>query len=156
MIPIDLSSADVAGYHIFYFLLIIKALYLIGYNYFQSSVKARVRLFKILKLIIFFLFLVLYISWIVIAIKHYYRDDFNDFKFNRVYWKVITLIAILVILSIIFFVLNPTLTKGIRFLKKKDRNEVKYQSIFKKVRNCMVVLIFIDIVMVLFLNRVVS
>lgn len=156
MIPLDLFNADVAGYQVFYFLLIVKSLYLIFYNYFQSSVNSRVMLFKILRYITFFLFLVLYSTWIVIAVKQYFHDDYNDFKFNRVYWKVVTLFVVAVILSIIFFIMNPTISKGLRFLKKKDRNEVKYQTIFKKIRTCLVVLICIDIVMLVFLNRVVS
>jgi hypothetical protein len=156
MIPIDLYNADVAGYQIFYFLLITKALYLIFYNYFQSSVKSRIRMFKVLKLLSYFLFIVLYLLWIYIAVNQYFHNDFNDFKFNRVYWKVVTMFVVLVILSILIFVLLPTLSKGIRFLKKKDKNEVKYQTIFKKIRTCLIVLIYIDVVMLLFLNRVVS
>ncbi len=156
MIPIDLQNADVAGYQVFYFLLIVKALYLICYNYFQSSVKFRVRLFKTLKFLYFFVFIPLYLLWIGIAVRQYFNVDYGDFKLNRVYWKAVTLFAVLLILAMLLFMVNPTVTKGIKFLKKKDRNEVKYQSIFKKIRTYLIVLIFVDIVMLLFLNRVVS
>ena len=154
MFPFDLNNADLAGYQVFYFLLIVKAVYLIFFNYFQSSVKFRIRLFRVLKFLCFFLFIPLYIFWIFVGTKQYIEHDVQKFLLERVYWKAVTLFMILVIIAIIFFFLNPTLSKGIKFLKKKDRNEVKYQSIFKKTRTYFILLMFIDIAMVLFLNRI--
>lgn len=156
MNPIDLQNADVAGYQIFYFLLIVKALYLICYNYFQSSVIFRVRLFKALKIIYWFIITPLYILWLFIAVRQYIEHDLEKFLLDRVYWKVVTAFAILVIMAIIIFIINKNVVKGTKFLKKKDRNEVKYQTIFKKIRSGLIVLLFIDIAMLLFLNRVVS
>ena len=156
MIPIDLFNADVAGYQIFYALLIIKSLYLIGYNHFQSSVKHRVLLFKALRILYIFVVLPLYALLIFILVRQYFHDDYKDFKFSRVYWKAATLFMVLVITAIILFILSPTVRKAIKFLKKNDRNEVKYQQIFKKTRSTLIVLIIIDILMLLFLNRVVS
>ena len=156
MIPFDLYNADVAGYQFFYFLLIVKALYLILYNYYQSKIKFRVRLFKLIRIIYFFVIIPLYLLWIGIAVRQYFNEDYNDFKINRIYWKVATLLVILINLGIILFLLHPTVKRGLNFLKKKDRNEVKYQSLFKKVRTYIFVLIFIDVPMLMFLNRVVS
>ncbi|MES2777506.1 MAG: hypothetical protein V4722_25225 [Bacteroidota bacterium] len=156
MFPIDLHNADVAGYQTFYFLLIVKALYLIGYNYFQSSIKFRVRLFKVLRFLYMFLIIPMYILWTGIALRQYFLNDFDDFKLNKVYWKVVTLGMVMVVSAIILFVLRPTVNKALKFLKKNDRNEVKYQALFKKTRTVLFMLIAIDIVMLMFLNRVVG
>jgi len=156
MFPINLEEADLAGYDIFYFLLIVKAIYLIFYNYFQTRIKSRMRLFKAIKWIYFFVIIPLYLVWITIALKQYIREDLGDFKLSQVYWKVVTLLIILLITSIILLILHPTVKKGITFLKRNDRNEVKYQSMFKKVRSNVFTLIFIDVIMLLFLNKVAS
>jgi len=156
MFPINLEEADLAGYDIFYFLLIVKAIYLIFYNYFQTRIKSRMRLFKAIKWIYFFVIIPLYFVWITIALKQYIREDLGDFKLSQVYWKVVTLLIILLITSIILLILHPTVKKGITFLKRNDRNEVKYQSMFKKVRSNVFTLIFIDVIMLLFLNKVAS
>ncbi len=98
----------------------------------------------------------MYALLIFIVVRQYFNDDYLDFKFSRVYWKAIIIFMVLVITTIILFILRVNTKKAIKFLKKNDRNEVKYQQIFKKTRSTIIVLLAIDIVMLLFLNRVVS
>ncbi|MEO7311378.1 MAG: hypothetical protein ABIX01_13330 [Chitinophagaceae bacterium] len=156
MFPIDLHNADVCAYQVFYDLLIIKALYLICYNYFQSTIKQRMRVFKVAKILFYFVFTPLYLVVVIVTVRQFFVSDLEQLTLSRVYWKGIVLFAILVILILLYFFLIPTVVKGIRFLKKKDRNEVKYQSIYKKIRTYHVVLVIIDVVMLIFLNKVVG